>query len=193
MLGLGTAGARARPEGPLTQLPEPTRKGMAPRCCTKPTFGKKKSMIFSSGPQALTFPSSCPPCRQQGLGAASGASLDGELLSCPGNGDFLYKQYPGFFNALPLKFNVLSPLRQQLLLRQEKLVNFESGGWCFAGGAPRCLNTGSWVPEQPLVCRTVIPPRCPRAGGPGEPPRQGSRFFRGSFVSHFQKFFKASP
>lgn len=30
-------------------------------------------------------------------------------------------------------------------------------------------------------------PRCPQAAGPGEPPRLGSGFFRGSFVSPFQQ------
>lgn len=108
-----------------------------------PPLGEKKSLILSLGLQASTFPSSQPPHRQQGLGAARGASLDGELLSCLGNGGFLCKQFSGFFNAFTLKFNVLIPVCQQLLLCQEKLVHFEGVGCSFAGDTMRCL----WVTE----------------------------------------------
>lgn len=103
----------------------------------KSTNNPKNPLISSLGLQALTSPSSQPPHHQQGFGAARGASLDGELLSCLGNGGFLCKQFSGFFNAFTLKFNVLIAVCQQLLSCQEKLVHFEGVGCSFAGDTVR--------------------------------------------------------
>lgn len=85
---------------------------------------------------------------------------------------------------------MFSPLHQQLLLCQEKLVNFEGVGCCFAGGALRCLNTGLRVSEHPLFFRTVIPLAVPgrrsrRATTPGE--RVFPRKFCQPFSAALQK------
>lgn len=59
MLALGTAGAPARPEGPLACLHDPTRTGMAPRCCTEPTFERKASNLIPGTP-SISFAFSPP-------------------------------------------------------------------------------------------------------------------------------------
>lgn len=56
MLVLGTAGAPARPEGPLACLHAPTRMGMAPRCCTEPTFERKASNLILRTPSIAFSP-----------------------------------------------------------------------------------------------------------------------------------------
>lgn len=105
--------------------------------------------------------------------------MDGELLSCLGNGGFLCKQFSGFFNAFTLKSNVLIPVCQQLLLCQEKLVHFEGVGCSFAGDTLRCL----WVTELLFFFRTEIPPCPPLDGGTREQP-QGSCY---PFLAALQK------
>lgn len=56
MLVLGTAGAPARPEGPLACLHAPTRMGMAPRCCTEPTFERNASNLILRTPSIAFSP-----------------------------------------------------------------------------------------------------------------------------------------